>query len=150
MARKDDIILTKGSKSVTLSTISDADNYKNVVTIIPGVVSPSNQDTGDKIATVVDLLRITHTLQFEGYIVETNVIPALTAKKNLISIFKGAGVSSAPVVLTYEDSNVDCWIEDCVIKSVSNDNAVANGYSGEDSVEYHVSITLVEGKLVGS
>jgi len=150
MTRKDDIVLTKGGISVTLFTVSDAENFKNIVKVIPGVVSPDNQDAGAKVASVVDLLRITHAYQFEGYIVETEAISALSAKQNLISIFKGAGVSSAPVVLTYEDSSINVWIEDCVIKGVSNDNAVANGYAGEDSAEYQVSLVLVEGKLVGT
>ena len=150
MARKDDIVLAKGSKTVTLFTVGDAENLKTILKVIPGVVSPDNQGSGSKKATVVDLLRITHTFQFEGYIVHTSAIPALTAKNNLKEIFNGANVSSAPVKLTYEDSTIDVWIEDCVIKGVNNDDAVANGYTGDDSAEYHVSLTLVEGKLVGT
>lgn len=150
MARKDDITLSKGGVTVTLFTVSDAENGKKILQVIPGVVTPDNQDTGYKKATVVDLLRITHTFQFEGYIVDTTAIPALTAKNNLITIFNGANTSSAPVVLTYEDSSYDVWIEDYTIKGVNNDAAVAAGYEGEDSAEYHVSLTLVEGKLVGT
>lgn len=150
MARKDDIILTKGAKSVTLFTVADTENFKNLLKVVPGVVSPDNQNTGAKLPSVVDLLRITHTYQIEGYIVETDAISALTAKNNLISIFKGANVNSTPAVLTYEDSSINVFVEDCVIKGVSNDDAVANGYTGEDSAEYQVTLTLIEGKLVGS
>ncbi len=150
MARKSDIILTKGAISVTLFTVSDNENYKNILKVIPGVVSPDNQNTGVKLASVVDLLRITHAFQFEGYIVHTTALPALTVKNNLISIFEGASVSSTPVVLTYEDSSINVFIEDMVIKGVSNDDAVTNGYTGDDSAEYQVSISLVEGKLVGT
>ncbi len=150
MARKDDIVLAKGSKSVTLFTVKDAENFKNSIQIIPGVVSPDNQSSGVKIPTIVDLLRITHTYQFEGYIVETDAISALTAKNALISIFNGSNVTSTPATLTYEDSSVDVFVEDLVIVGVNNDDAVANGYVGQDSPEYHVTITLVEGKLIGT
>jgi len=150
MARKSDIVLTKGGISVTLFTVADNENYKNILKVVPGVVSPDNQNTGPKIASVVDLLRITHAYQFEGYIVHTTALPALTVKANLVSIFEGASVSSTPIVLTYEDSSINVFIEDLVIKGVNNDDAVANGYTGDDSAEYHVSISLVEGKLVGT
>ncbi len=149
MARKDDIVLAKGAKSVTMWTVSDAENFKNILKVIPGSVSPDNQDTGSKISSVIDLLRITHTLQFECYIYHTEALPAKTVKTNLKSIFNGANVNSTPATLTYEDESVDVFAEDLVIKGISNDDAVANGYTGDDSAEYQVSITLVEGKLVG-
>ena len=150
MARKADIVLMKGDKTVVLWTVSDAENFKNLLKVIPGVVSPDNQNTGVKKPSVVDLLRITHTFQFECFIYHTSSLPALTNKNNLISIFNGANTNSSPVTLTYEDSSVDVFIEDLVIKGVNNDNAVTNGYDGDDSAEYQVSIVLVEGKLVGS
>lgn len=149
MARKDDIVLAKGNKSVTLWTISDAENFKNVLTVIPGIVAPSNQGDGVKKPSIVDLLRITHTLQFECYIYHTAALSAKTVKDNLIAIFNGASVSSTPAILTYEDNSIDVFVEDLVIKGISNDDAVDAGYTGDDSAEYHVTITLVEGKLVG-
>ena len=151
MGRKDDITLAKGALSVTLFTVQDTENYKNIVKVIPGVVTPDNQGSGVKLPSVVDLLRITHTLQFECYIMETNSLSALTVKNNLKTIFNGANVASAPVVLTYEDSSVDVWIEDMVIKGINDDNSITSGgYSGEDAAQYHVTLTLVEGKLVGT
>lgn len=150
MARKSDVVLTKGEVSVTIFTTEDTENLKNIIEVVPGVVSPDNQSSGVKTATVVDLLRISHTYQIQGYIVETTAISALTAKNNLKSIFNGANVDSTPIIMTYEDSSINCFFEDLVIKGVSNDDAVANGYAGEDSAEYHVTMTLVEGKLVGT
>jgi hypothetical protein len=150
MARKSDIVLSKGGISVSLWTVSDAENFKNIVKVIPGVVSPDNQADGVKQSTVVDLLRITHTLQFECYIYHTTALSASTVKANLISIFNGASVSSTPVVLRYEDISYNVFIEDLVIKGISNDDAVAHGYTGDDSAEYQVTLTLVEGKIVGT
>ena len=151
MARKTDITLTKGAYSITLFTTADTENLKNNLTIIPGVVGPDNQSSGHKIASVVDLLRITHTFQFEGYIVDTTAIPALTAKNNLKAIYNGGLISSTPIVLTYEDSSINVFMEDCVIKGIPDDNAISGGgYSGEDAAQYHVTLTLVEGKLVGT
>ena len=150
MARKDDIVISKGDNSVTLFTVSDTEGLKNTLKVIPGIVSPDNQDTGPKLATVVDLLRITHTYQFEGYIVQTDAISALSAKETLKKIFNGSDVKSTPATLSYEDSSIPVFFEDCVIKGVNNDGVIAAGYDGEDSAEYHVSLTLVEGKLVGS
>ena len=150
MARKDDITLAKGALSITMFTVDDVENLKNNLRVIPGVVSPDNQNTGSKVASVVDLLRITESYKFECYIVETTAISALTAKNTLKQIAKGASVSSTPVTLTYEDSSIDVFIENLVIKGISNDDAVANGYVGEDSAEYQVTISLVKGKLVGT
>ena len=115
MARKTDITLAKGAVSVSIFTVSDAENFKNILTIIPGIVSPNNQSGGNKVPSVVDLLRITHTLQFEGYIVETTSTSAKTTKDNLISIFNGASVDSTPIVLTYEDASINVFFEDFTI-----------------------------------
>lgn len=149
MARKDDITLAKGALSVSLWTSSDAENFKNALQVIPGIVSPDNQNAGVKKPSVVDLLRITHTYVFECYIYHTAALPAKTVKDNLISIFNGANVNSTPATLTYEDTSIDVFTEDLVIKGISNDNAVENGYTGDDSAEYQVTLTVVEGKLVG-
>jgi hypothetical protein len=149
MSRKDDIVLSKGGKTVSLFTVEDTENLKNVLKVLPGAVSPDNQDSGAKTATVVDLLRITHSFQFEGYIVHADALPALTVKDTLKEIFNGSNVASTPVILVYEDTAYDVFIEDIVIKGISNDDAVANGYTGDDSAEYQVSLSLVEGKLIG-
>jgi len=150
MAIKDDITLSKGALSVTLFTTRDTENSKNTLTVVPSVVAPDNQDTGAKVPIVVDLLRMTRTYQFECYIVDTTAVSAISTKNNLKSIFEGAGVVSTPIILTYEDKSINVFFEDLVIKGIKNDDAVASGYSGEDSAEYQVTLTLVEGRLVGS
>ena len=150
MAVNDDITIAKGAFTVPLSTINVTENFKNILKVIPGVVAPDVQATGVKLLTVVDLLRITHTLVIEAHITKTSAKTALQVKSDLKSIFNGANVSSAPVILTYEDESVNVFIEDLVIKKVNNDNVVATGYGDTNAIEYHVSMTVVEGKLVGT
>lgn len=150
MAINDDLTIAKGGFSVTLFTTSSAENFKNTLTVITGVVSPNNQDTGVKDPTVVDLLRITHTFTFGGYITKTSVKTAKQVKDDLISIFNGADVESVPAVLTYEDTSFNVFPEDLVIKKMNNDDIVASGYVGTDAAEYQVTMTVVKGKLVGT
>lgn len=146
----DDITIAKGGKSATMFTTTSTENFKNTLTVITGVVSPSNQDSGVKDPTIVDLLRITHTMNFECYITKTASKTAKQIKDDLISIFNGADVESVPAVLTYEDSNFNVFPEDLVIKKINNDNIVSTSYAGNDAAEYQVTMTVVEGKLVGT
>ena len=146
----DDITIAKGSYSVTMFTTTSAENFKNPLTVVTGVVSPNNQADGVKDPTIVDLLRITHTFTFECYITKTDSKTAKQVKTDLIKIFNGADVDSVPAVLTYEDGSYNVFPEDLVIKKINNDNVVGGGYTGTDSAEYQVTMTVVEGKLVGS
>lgn len=150
MAINDNITITKGSYSVELFTVSSAENFKNTLTVIPSAVSPSNQSLGVKDAIVVDLLRITHTYQVEAYITSTTTKTAKNVKDDLIAIFNGGAVDSSASILTYEDSQSNVFLEDLVIKKMNNDDVVSSSYTGNDSAEYHVTLTLVEGNLVGS
>lgn len=149
MAINDNITIAKGGVSVELFTTTSTENFKNALTVVTGVVSPSNQDSGVKDPTIVDLLRITHTMNFECYITAAGSKTAKQVKTDLISIFNGADVESVPAVLTYEDSNFNVFPEDLVIKKINNDNLVSTGYTGKDAAEYQVTMTVVEGKLVG-
>ena len=146
----DDITIAKGAYSVSMFTTTSAENFKNPLTVVTGVVSPNNQADGVKNPTVVDLLRITHTFTFECYITKTDSKTAKQVKTDLIKIFNGADVDSVPAVLTYEDGSYNVFPEDLVIKKINNDNVVGGGYTGTDSAEYQVTMTVVEGKLVGS
>jgi len=146
----DDITIAKGAYSVSMFTTTSAENFKNPLTVVTGVVSPNNQADGVKDPTIVDLLRITHTFTFECYITKTDSKTAKQVKTDLIKIFNGADVDSVPAVLTYEDGSYNVFPEDLVIKKINNDNVVGGGYTGTDSAEYQVTMTVVEGKLVGS
>jgi len=150
MANNDDITLTKGAYSVTLFTSDSSENFKNVLKVIPGVTTPANQSTGAKVPTVVDLLRITHTFSIEAWITPTATKTAKQVKSDLISIFNGGAVDNNTVTLTYEDESINVFFEDLVIKKVNNDDVISSSYAGKDNAEYHVTLTIVEGKLIGS
>ena len=94
MAVNDDITIAKGAYSVSMFTTTSAENFKNPLTVVTGVVSPNNQADGVKDPTVVDLLRITHTLTFECYITKTAAKTAKQVKTDLVKIFNGADVDS--------------------------------------------------------
>jgi len=149
MTVNDDIKLTKGIYSVTLFTNESTENFKNALTVKPSVISPAKQSSGSKKAMVVDLLRITHTFVIHCYIVRSGSKTAKEIKRHLIKIFEGGGVGSSPVKLTYEDEEFDVFFEDCVIKKINNDNIVETNPNISDSAEYSVTLTLVEGRLVG-
>ena len=146
----DDITISKGAYSVTMFTTTSAENFKNTMQIIPPLTTPKNQANGVKLPTVVDLLRITHTFSFECYITPSSSKTAKEIKDDLKAIFNGANVDSVPAVLTYEDGTYNVFPEDVVIKKINNDNVIGTSYSGLDNAEYHVTLSVVEGKLVGS
>ena len=150
MAVNDDIVISKGGLSVALSTTTVAENYKNILKTLPGVVAPNNQSAGITQPTVVDLLRITHTIVFGAQITSTDTKTAKQVKDDLISIFNGADVDSTPVILTYEDESLNVFIEDLVLTKVNNDNVVSTSYGDTNAIEYEVSLTIIEGKLVGT
>jgi len=151
MAVNDDITIVKGGFSVTLFTETSTENFKNILKVVPGVVAPNKQSEGVKESTVVDLLRITHTLIFNAYITASTTQTAKEIKEDLKSIFNSGDVNSSPATLTYEDESLDVFLEDLVIKNIkSDDTVVTSSYPGKDAAEYQVTLTVVEGKLVGT
>ena len=148
MAINDDIVLTKGIITVSLFTSLATENLRNNVQIIPPVQTAQNQEEGAKDAKIVDLLRITETYVFRGMITKTDTKSAKEVKDELRTLAKGANVNGAgPVTLTYEDESLEGYITDLVIKKAVNDNTVVN-YSGDDSAEYDVTVTITLGKSV--
>lgn len=149
MAYNDDFTISKGSFSVTLFTTSVSDNFKNKLTAIAGVTSPAKSAEGVKDTKVVDLLRITHTFSLGGVITAETGKTAKEVKDDLISIIKGAGLNGgSPATLQLDGDTFNVYIEDCVFQKIFNDNAAEN-YTGLDSAEWNVNLTLVEGVSVG-
>lgn len=147
MSVNDNITLAKGSYSVTLETFSDAENIKNNLTIIPGVTAINNQTGTPTKSKIVDLLRLSHTWSFGCSITATDTKSAKTIKNELIILVEGARTDGGEITMTYEDETYSVYIEDCVIKKVNNDNTVVNSLDTQ-SVEYDVTLTIVEGEKV--
>ena len=147
MAINDDITITKGGLTVTIFTEIPTENLKNILTVVPPVQAIDNQDQGPKPPKVIDLLRITESYVMKGGITKDGATTAKVIKDRLRTIAKGANTKGGPAVLVYEDESINVFISDLVIKKVTNDNASAN-YSGSDSKEYDVTITMVKGESV--
>lgn len=148
MAINDNITLSKGNFTVVLATTKQTENFKNTLIVVPPVQAPENQDQGPKTSKVVDLLRITHSFVFGGHITATDSKTAKEVKDDLIQLFKGAQTKGGtPVTLTYEDDTFNVFVEDMVILKLVNDDAASN-YSGKDSIEYDVTLKLIEGESV--
>lgn len=146
MAFNDDIVLSKGVYSVTIFTTKPTENFKNELKVIAPVKAPGSQSETLGPATVVDLLRITHTFVIGGYITATETKTAKRVKDDLVAIMRGGGQNGAGAVdLTYDGDNLKVFIKDLVIIKTPNDNASA-GYSGKDSGEYQITLTLTEGE----
>jgi len=130
------LTLAKGAYSVTIHTITINENYKNRFNVLSLPQTKDNQSSGPKDSKVTDMLRITHTLAIKGAIISTS------DRNDLISIFKGGGVSGQPATLTYDshpDTPLNIFPEGLTIIENSKDTALANQY------KYEVSLTLVEG-----
>ena len=130
------ITLAKGTYSVTIQTITINENYKNQLKPLAFPTTKQKQELGPKDAKVMDMLKITHTLAIKGAVTSTS------DRNDLISMFKGAGVSGQPATLTYSshpDTPLYVFPEQLAIIENSKDTAPANEY------KYEVSLTLLEG-----
>lgn len=147
MATNDNIVLTKGNYTVTLFTTDIAENWKNLLKIVPGITSKDNQINAPNKSRVIDLQRSNYNYVISGYITKSATQTAKQIKDDLRIIFEGSRQSGGPIILTYEDNSINVFFEDCVVKKIINDDTVTN-YTGDDSAEYNVTVTLVEGDEV--
>ncbi|HED38496.1 MAG TPA: hypothetical protein ENI76_09690 [Ignavibacteria bacterium] len=143
MATNDDIRIQKGTYDITLFTVNNTENWKNTVQVIPGVTTGGNQINQPNLPQVVDIQRTTYSYVFECGITSTATQTAKQVKDDVRIMFEGARSTGEPILLTYEDKQLSVYFEDCVVKKNSS-NTVGN-YSGEDSFEYNVTLTFVEG-----
>jgi len=137
------IILSSGSYTVTVFTTMVDETYsKLLTTIAPPVTKPWT--AGPKDNKIVDLLRITHRFEIDGYIVadegtygsgDSNTTVAGKAS-DLVALFKKGGV----ITFTYtaaSGTSFNVNIEKLSIKEVAQDSATAS--------RYDVKISLIEG-----
>ena len=68
MASVGNIVLSKGSLSVTIYPNEIPEEYANKLTVLPIPQTASNQASGPKDTKILDLLRLTHTLIIKGYL----------------------------------------------------------------------------------
>lgn len=131
-----DIIIAKGSFSVTIPTIDITEEYKNQMTPKPFPTTKQKQEIGPKTVKVMDMLQITNTIKVRG------ILTTSTDRNNLISIFNGARVSGSPCTITYDthpNTPLSMFMENLTIIENSRDKLTANDY------KYEVQITLIEG-----
>ena len=150
MATNTNVVIAKGAYSVTLETIEVTESIKNILKVVAGKggQSEGNQASGPKNTIVVDLLRLTEAYHIEAYITANATYTAKQIKDQLRTIVKGGGINGGEITLTYEDENINGYIEDIVIKKSANDDVVGSGYTGKDSVEYHVTLDFVKGEKI--
>jgi len=151
-----DITLTKNGVSVTIGTVEVSEEYSNRLIKIPAFQSFQKQDEGARDEKVIDLLRVSHTIQARGHITPTASKTAKEVYTDLITIFKGAGAGGSdggtPVTVTYTtspDSPLSMYIEKMVIIEKASDyDPSSDAYEKanyQDVAKYDIQLTLVEG-----
>ena len=116
------LTLAKGAYSVTIPTITINETYKNRFNTLAFPTTKQKQELGPKDTKVMDMLKITHTLAIKG------ILTSATDRNNLISIFKGGGVSGQPATLTYDthpDTPLSVFVEDYTIVENSKDGKLS-------------------------
>ncbi len=97
-----DLIISKGSYSVTVYASSISDGLKDKLTPIPSAIAPQNQDVEATTATqtkkkLIDLLNVMRTIMIKGSILTSK------DKSDLIKIQRGGGTKGGSITLTYSD-----------------------------------------------
>jgi len=129
------ITIVKGSYSVTVHTAEANDDYKNKFKSFTPATTKQNQSNGPKDTKVIDLLMVTHSIQFNGY------LKTSTDRDNLIKIFKGAEAEGAPCIVTYDtypNSPLSLFIEGLTIVETGEG-------SSANEAKYKVQINFIEG-----
>ena len=132
------ITISKGVYSVTIKTIEISDDHSNQIRpiILPQV--KQKQETGAKTNKVIDMLKISHTIQVRG------VLTSTTDRNNLLLIFEGAGVQGSPCSIaydTYPNSPLSMFMEKLIITEKAIDKSTNNPH------KYEVQVTLFEGEI---
>ena len=158
----DELTLSKGAFTVTVYVPEKgiADNFTNKLIQIPSIRS-SNQEAGPKDGKTLDLLRITHQLVIKANMTGTASKTAIETKRDLVNIWKGAGINKGEVTLTYggnakafgnttdtSSSTITGYIEKLVFVDGAMDEPSDFESSKEnyqDITKFEVAITFVEG-----
>ena len=139
----DNIVLSKGTYSITLFTNDASESGDNKLIVIPIPTTKTNQSSGQKETKVVDLLRITNTLHIVGYISNLGGVDANTIKQNLITLFKGAGTTGGAITLTYDNVSYSVFIQKWIIQKLHVPISITT--STTDVAYYTVTLDFVVG-----
>jgi len=134
-----DINIVRGGYDVTIRTVEITDDWSNQIKPIIIPTTAQKQDGGPATNKVIDLLKISHTLQVRGVLTNT------TDRNNLISIFKGGGIEGTPCTITYNthpNNPLSMYIEKLMIIEKAITKSANNPY------QYEVQLTLFEGVKV--
>jgi len=120
------IVFTKGSTVVTLFTSAVDESYTKILAVINPAVGSASYENGPKDKMLVDLLRIIHRFEIDGYIVSTegtygqsDTSSTVAGKKtDLIAIFQGGGVFT----MNYSGTNYAVNTEKLSIKEITEDS----------------------------
>jgi hypothetical protein len=143
MNHYDNIVLSKGTYSITLFTNDASESGDNKLIVIPIPTTKTNQSSGQKETKVVDLLRITNTLHIVGYISNLGGVDANTIKQNLITLFKGAGTTGGAITLTYDNVSYSVFIQKWIIQKLHVPISITT--STTDVAYYTVTLDFVVG-----
>ena len=153
--RVNECTLAKGAYTVTIYAAEVIDHMTNKIITITPPATKQQQSDGPKSTKVIDLLRITRTFKIRGYLLDA------TAKSDILSITKGAGLSGGVAVFTYPDggdaTTFNVFVQDVTISQKATDEPSGTWIDGvwqegvlpSDVVRYDLDLTLVEGTTIG-
>ncbi len=144
MANDSDIRLKKGLYDITLFTNDSTEGGDNTLTVVNIPTTKKNQSNGQTDSKVVDLLRITNTFHIICYITNTSTKTANQIKRDLKTLFKGAGESTAaPIELTYDGETFNVFAQKWVINKLHTPVNISS--TNEQWAHYMVTLDLIEG-----
>ncbi len=152
-----EITFSKGGITVTVYARDIDDSFANKIFIITNPITSNNQTGGPLSPKIVDLLRLTRTIQISGFITPdpNSGKTANQIKKDLITIIAGGVVAGGNITLTYDGlgrklaTNADAtsisgYMEKLSFKEDPRDEP-SNSSTITDYAKFSVQITFVEG-----
>jgi hypothetical protein len=140
-----ELTLSKGGITVTVYAVEVNDNYQNKISVITPGTGKANQSGGPVTNIVIDLLRVTQSIQIRGHITATDSKTSKEVRDELISLFKGANQAGGEISLSYNayTSALTGFIERLTITETSSDSPTSEPV---DYAKYTVQITFIVGE----
>ena len=155
-----EIVISKGSYSVTIYPNQIPEEYANKLTVLPIPQTASNQSSGAKDTKILDLLRLTHTIIIKGYITASaeassatndsggaSTLTAKECKEILKTIIEGAGANGGTCALAYDGDTYNGYIEKVIMTEKAADDPATRANVEEG--RYEINLTFVEGVAIG-